>query len=190
MILQDPFTPDSCPKKCPWNWSKIQQYIEDSIEVWVWTWPVLSWISQISFQSKTRQYKPPASPFSVRKGAGFYQEKSESIVHQHKILPTYVIGHTLHNHLPTSCPTFQTFLAGSFQYTWDVNNYRDQIREGKQKGESRQERERERNGQQTALTLGPALHKKHALTSQESSPALPAVCSPRRLNGHPVESKE
>ncbi len=127
-------------------------------EVWVWTWPVLSWISQISFQSKTRQYKPPASPFSVRKGAGFYQEKSESIVHQHKILPTYVIGHTLHHHLPTSCPTFQTFLAGSFQYTWDVNNYRDQIEKANRK-ERVGKRERERNGQQTALTLDPALHK-------------------------------
>lgn len=28
-ILQDPFTPHSCPKRCPWNWSKIQQHIED-----------------------------------------------------------------------------------------------------------------------------------------------------------------
>ncbi len=139
MILQDPFTPHSCPKKCPWNWSKIQQYIEDKrcgSEHDLYSHESL----KSHFSPKPRQYKPPASPFSVRKGAGFYLEKSESIVHQHKILPTYVIRHTLHNHFPT----FPTFLAGSFQYTWDVNNYRDQIREGKQKGESRQERERER----------------------------------------------
>ncbi len=148
-ILQDPFTLHSCPKRCPWNWSKIQQHIEDKrcgSENDLYAHESL----KTHFSPKPRQYKTPASPFSVRKRAGFYLEKSESIVHQHKILPTSVIGHTLHNHLPTSYPTFQTFLAGSFQYTWDVNNYRDQIREGKQKGERRRDREREREREKRA----------------------------------------
>lgn len=159
-------------------------------EVWVWKLPVqpMDLSNLRAFQSKTRNpsnIKTPQVRFPLSKGAGKwdrYLEKSESIVHWHEILPTFVIRHTL-NSLTTSYPTLRDIFSSDHFKTHEMRV----ITEIKWE---RGNRKKEREGQQTALTLDPALHKKHALTSQESSPALPAVCSPRRLNGHPVESKE
>lgn len=141
-ILQDPFTPQ-LPEK---GVREIGQKSSNILRTrgaglkTTWTLMNLSKLESVSVQNPGN-ITPPQVRFPF---AGIYLEKSESIVHQRKILPTSVIGHTLRNHLPTSYPTFQTHLAGSFQYTWDENNYRDQKREAKQNGERRQEKKRER----------------------------------------------
>lgn len=181
-ILRDPFTPHSCPKK------SVHEIGQKSRNILRTRGVGLKTACTPMDQSKTRNpsnIKTPQVRFPLSKGAGKwdrYLKKSESIVHWHEILPTFVIRHTLHS-LTTSYPTLRDIFSSDHFKTHEMRI----ITEIKWE---RGNRKKEREGQQTALTLDPALHKKHALTSQESSPALPAVCSPRRLNGHPVESKE
>lgn len=99
-----------------------------------------------AFQSKTRNpsnIKKPTSPFSIEQRSWHMGQISgevwincplaQNLAHiRHR---TYIAQFDNQLPNPTSYPTH--LFAESFQNTWDANNYRDQIREGKRKERER-----------------------------------------------------